>query len=174
MKTLLAAFVVLVLAGCSSGGAAPATPTSQPDTAGAPTTDASGNLTHDEFLRQLSEWCTAKNADLAARFKADYEQAAAAGKYKQAAQILEAHQAVVQGWELRIPIEPGQLADDDEAAFRQYLVLTGRLDGLLVDYDEALKASAAERVRRIHGRIAKARTDWTQQATDMGLEECGA
>jgi hypothetical protein len=174
MKAIALACVVLVMAGCSSGGAAPATPTSQPDTAGAPTTDASGNLSHDEFLRQLSEWCKAKDADLAARFKADYEQAAAAGRYKQAAQILEAHQAVVQGWELRIPIEPGQLADDDEAAFRQYLVLTGRLDGLLVDYDEALKAKAADRVQRVAGRVAKAREDWTQQATDMGLEECGA
>ena len=172
MKALLAACVVLVLAGCSSGGAAPRTPTSQPDV-GTATTDANGDLTHDEFLRQLSAWCTARNEDLARRFTSDYEQAAAEGRYTQAAQILEAHQAVVQGWEVRIPIEPAQLAAQDEAEFRRYLVLTGRLDGLLVDYDFALRAQAAERVRRVAGRVAKARDDWRQQATDMGLEECG-
>ncbi len=155
------------------GSAAPSTPTSQPDV-GTATTAAGGALAHDEFLRQLSDWCKARNADLERRFTADYARAAAAGRYKEAAQILEAHQAAVQEWEVRIPIELSQLAEDDAAAFRQYLVLTGRLDGLLVDYDQALRANAADQVQRIAGRVEKARDDWTQQAADMGLEECGA
>jgi hypothetical protein len=170
----LALCLVLALAGCSSEGSAPSTPTSQPDTAGAPTTAANGDLSHEAFLQQLSDWCKAKDADLLKQFKKDYEQAAREGNYNEAADILEAHQAVVQGWEFKIPIEPGQLADDDEAAFRQYLVLTGRLDGLLLDYAQALRAKDAARVERIRARVEKARGDWTQQATDMGLEECGA
>jgi len=174
VKALLALCLLLALAGCTSEGSAPATATSQPDTAGAATTDADGNLTHDAFVSQLSAWCKAKNADLEKQFATDYEDAVAAGDYKQAADILEAHQAVVQGWEFKIPIEPGDLAEDDAADFRQYLVLTGRLDGLLVDYAQALRANDSAKVQRIKARVEKARGDWTQQATDMGLEECGA
>jgi hypothetical protein len=168
--------VAAIAAGCggdddgSDSAGSSETPTTTPTPTPTPTATPEPEITHDEFVAQVDAVCREGNR-ATRRYNREFQQAAEAGDYGQAADIREA--ALNENRD-RIDDFPTEAPSDEEATYERYLAQVRRIQALEPRIIAALRAGDIQEVQRLSALGQKFRNRRTEAAIDLGLEVCGA